>query len=643
MPDMRRKALGESRKTTSRKAARRPESLANSPLPTSKAGSHSSSRLGSRQVSAVNSRAGSRYPSDDEGSSGLSHADLRRLQNMRFADGTAGQSVLASTRSQHNDDDDNDDDSDLGEEGDSSASDSEDSLADIDPEELLKSASIFDQAFRDVMESLQDRKRSNLSGRTKALAKLCRLLRSIYSDDSVSEALPALLTQLLKGIRKSSSSTEDNQERKLAIEGLTLTALSCADASDGAEVFERSFSAVKQLIQDPDATEACKAVALQALAVVVVVGSGLQSTLDELLNFLLGIVESDGESASAYDSAAVVTAAIQAWSFASSFTTNALESLSSSMEEGRNPNNGRDFDLAHDSSDKNDETAAKKGNAEQAEPERVRSSEDKGDTDADVASDYDTDNEGADEEGHFASQSQRSLEAFIDQLESTSVDVQVNAGISIALLYETSRKYEEVLGRPLRLQKSPVELARQMKLLGQGSARSVKSTGRHVRRQLREGFRDVAASLEAGAGPGVKTTNAPTVPKTTGINPDDGDCDYAALSGDLDPNYDTDSHLGTVEAFGRQKAINLGDHSMAIDTWAKSVRVDMLRTILGSGMPVHLTSNPTVRSILEAHRLQRRHHEATKDRKKTFKSGRKARKGKMDEEAWRRERRETMR
>jgi hypothetical protein len=38
---------------------------------------------------------------------------------------------------------------------------------------------------------------------------------------------------------------------------------------------------------------------------------------------------------------------------------------------------------------------------------------------------------------------------------------------------------------------------------------------------------------------------------------------------------------------------------MVIDTWALSARVEMLKTILGGGFPVHFIENPTLMEILD--------------------------------------------
>ncbi|CAK7275056.1 hypothetical protein SEPCBS57363_006483 [Sporothrix epigloea] len=595
MHDMRKKALAESLKTTSRKARRRPESLA---------GSNNSSR-----PSTVNSRAGSRYASGDD-ESGLSSA----VDNLRLAGHSPKRtarikpSVNEPDGADSSDSDDSEDD------------DDDDEMEELSDTELANNALLWQSNFNNVIATLEDRKHANQDERTHALKKYERLLRAIYSSQAIASALPSIMEQLIKSIRKGNSGP--GGEKQLALDSLSLTVLSCASDLDAISTYEQGFPLAKRIVQDPDVEDTDKVVALQTMTILVIVGSGMASTAYELLNYLLKIVESDGDSISAPDSGPVVTAAIQMWTFVSSFL------LPQEPQPGEgNSDDGDEADIEDNDMDaySSDSEDSRRGNGARRRRFAVLDSEDEENS---ASSDFDLDVDDS-EEGYFELQGQRALNAFIDQLDSTDYGVQTSSAVAIALIYEASRKQEEITGRPLELQQDPAAVADLLK--GPETVRSVKSTKRQDRRETKQAFRQVIISLEHGSGPDY---HPQALRSGRAAGHKSGRPVSSRFLGDQDESTQAVEEETFIDETAYRRRLVIGDKAMPITTWAVAVRVDTLRALLGSGMPVHLLLNTKVRNYVQAKRLRRIAVSKVKEKAKTkrAKEKRKSKSGKQRKE-----------
>lgn len=153
------------------------------------------------------------------------------------------------------------------------------------------------------------------------------------------------------------------------------------------------------------------------------------------------------------------------------------------------------------------------------------------------------------------------MDAFVEQLDSASVDIQSMAGECIALIYEASRAYESEHGQPFQLPYDPRRLSGRVDQLAKQSTRSV---ARSNRRSLRETLRGVVTSLERGVGPGYSTAEDP-----------DG------------------------KVYGYRLLINLGNSTAPIETWSLLVRWNMLKAVFKSGVVLHAQTNPTAMECVE--------------------------------------------
>ncbi|KAI1452807.1 interferon-related developmental regulator-domain-containing protein [Annulohypoxylon moriforme] len=172
-------------------------------------------------------------------------------------------------------------------------------------------------------------------------------------------------------------------------------------------------------------------------------------------------------------------------------------------------------------------------------------------------------------------QSTEALEAFMEQLDSTDVDVQVAAGSNIALLLESAREYEEETGETWNMRYDQDALLHRMHALTRESSKSI---SKKDKRQLHSNFNSIVTSLEHGKGPGYSTARRFASNPHTGGNKSDFNGDY--------------------QEYGYRQKLRIQNISIVIDTWSLSARVGMLKSILGGGLANHYLNNPVVRDLL---------------------------------------------
>ncbi|KAL9946794.1 hypothetical protein D7B24_005110 [Verticillium nonalfalfae] len=437
MHDLRLKVLRESGKTVSRKSRSRPESTRGSTM-----NSPSGSPGHSQYNSPAHSRAGSRYASEEE----ESEEDY-------------DDSMTASTLSNG-------------------------SEAVFDESH----GAVWTQILQDRIVELQDRKRSSVKGRETALVSYLHLLKQHYADRQVGSSSHDIVTALMRSVRSGGSTLE----KSLALQALQVTLLTSPSDS----LYDDIYQQIEKACEDDESAEV-KAAAIQAMAVTALYGGGSETAAEELLEFLVGVVESDGESVGAGDNGDVVVAALQSWAFVASQIDDISELVSAAMD------------------------------------------------------------------------------AFVEQLDSTDVDVQTSAGFNIAFIFEAARDHEEETGEVMNLQYDPKRLISRM---AEASKPAAKGTSRKDRRHLRKNFASIVTSLEHGKGPGYSTSGRPA------SNPHTGGSKI--------------EHDGDVQEFGYREKLRVGESIVLIDSWSLMARVDTVRNIVGGGFPTHFNDNPTVADLL---------------------------------------------
>ncbi|KAI0400228.1 interferon-related developmental regulator-domain-containing protein [Xylaria palmicola] len=197
------------------------------------------------------------------------------------------------------------------EEEDLSDSDYEDSLTNSvansdDGDEPIAS---WTDRLGDRIAELLDRKRSSAKGRETCLSAYTHIIRHHYAEEQLEPQLNELIPALFKSIRGGSNT----DETLAAVKALTMTIL-----STGSENFyDHVYPSLKGLCQDSE-EESLKVEAIEAMSIVTMCGGGSMTAAEELLDFLVEIVESDGHSVEAGDNGPVVAAALTAWGFVAS-------------------------------------------------------------------------------------------------------------------------------------------------------------------------------------------------------------------------------------------------------------------------------------------------------------------------------------
>lgn len=158
----------------------------------------------------------------------------------------------------------------------------------------------------DRIEEIIDRKRSSIQGRELAYAIYTHILTVHYAFDEVSRKKSDLLAGFLKSVRNESS----EKETYLAIRAIAITLITCPSDTAYATVFpaiKRSYTTSESIV--------VKVAAIASLGTILMYGGASDEAIEDLLDELLEIIESDGASIDAPDSAPVVIAALEVWGF----------------------------------------------------------------------------------------------------------------------------------------------------------------------------------------------------------------------------------------------------------------------------------------------------------------------------------------
>lgn len=405
---------------------------------------------------------------------------------------------------------------------------SEDELSDSDNIDSLSNSIIHSEdgddtisdwtdKLKDCINEILDRKRSSVKGRESYLAGYVHLTRHHFADTMIENQLHELVPAMLKSIRGG----RNTDEIVAALKALQMTTLTTQSDS----IYDQVFSSLKSVCES-SGEESIKVEAIYTMAIVTIYGGGMEATMEELMDYTLEIVESDGQIVEAPDNGPVVTAASATWGI-----------LASHIED-------------------------------------------------------------------LEQQSEQALEAFMDQLDSSDVEVQVAAGTNVALIFEAVRAYNERMEEehaqkqedlreearrkkedfkpepynPFDLQHNKHQLVQRMTELAGESSKAVSKKGR---RQLHSQFASILTSLELGKGPGY--SKAGRVAR-------ESDRSGARV-------YDAEK---VFEEFGYRESIR-GDKEMSltIDSWSLSIRVQFLKKVLGGGFTTHWSYNPAVEETFD--------------------------------------------
>lgn len=168
-----------------------------------------------------------------------------------------------------------------------------------------------------------NRKRGSLSDRVDQLEAFLHVIRHHYTradlDGVIGQVVPALLRSI-----KSAGNTE---EQLCALRALGTTILTCSP-----HTIDAPLCATLKVVCEEAENEAVKAEALRALAIAGLYAHDDDTSADEILEFLISIVQSDGKAVEAEDSGVVVSVAMNVWAFVAAHHTDLSEHANDAME-----------------------------------------------------------------------------------------------------------------------------------------------------------------------------------------------------------------------------------------------------------------------------------------------------------------------
>ncbi|KAF4632310.1 hypothetical protein G7Y89_g5810 [Cudoniella acicularis] len=156
------------------------------------------------------------------------------------------------------------------------------------------------------MEEIIDRKRSSVQGRETSLAQYSHILMSHYAYDEIQSKISELFPALLKSVKSGSS----EKEICLALRAIAISIIT----NPSETVYDAIFQTLKNTYTDSE-FHSVKATAIHSLSAAAIYGGASDDEIQDIMDEFLEIIESDGSSIEAADSAEVVTAACEAWGF----------------------------------------------------------------------------------------------------------------------------------------------------------------------------------------------------------------------------------------------------------------------------------------------------------------------------------------
>ncbi|KAG9988141.1 IFRD-domain-containing protein, partial [Aureobasidium melanogenum] len=180
------------------------------------------------------------------------------------------------------------------------------SFDELRPEDIDAPEDAWVAQLNERMEHLIERKRSSVQGREESLSVLSHLLMAHYAQRHIRPKLNELVPALVKCAKGGQS---DN-ETALSLKALSL--LIITEPSDS--IYDAVIRPLKGIISSSESSSVMVA-AIHTLGIATFYGGvGLDET-QEIMDFYLEIIESDGHSVEAGDDGNVVAAALQEWGF----------------------------------------------------------------------------------------------------------------------------------------------------------------------------------------------------------------------------------------------------------------------------------------------------------------------------------------
>ncbi|KAF2683111.1 hypothetical protein K458DRAFT_390382 [Lentithecium fluviatile CBS 122367] len=165
-------------------------------------------------------------------------------------------------------------------------------------------ADAWKQELHTRIEQIVDRKRSSTDGRADSLNAYTHIIMARYAKDDIENCMTELLPSILRSIK--SETTE--REAVTALKALAATIVTL----DSDDIYDSVADTLKRTVSNSESTHT-KISAIHAYGTAAFFGGTSEEELEDVMNFFLEIIESDGLSIDAHDEGSVVTAALEEW------------------------------------------------------------------------------------------------------------------------------------------------------------------------------------------------------------------------------------------------------------------------------------------------------------------------------------------
>ncbi|KAF2737462.1 hypothetical protein EJ04DRAFT_488140 [Polyplosphaeria fusca] len=173
------------------------------------------------------------------------------------------------------------------------------------------------------IEQIVDRKRSSTEGRADSLSAYAHILMARYAKDDIEARMSELLPSILRSIRAETN----ERETVAALKALAVTTVTI----DSDDIYDTVADQLKRTISDSSSIQT-KISAIHTLGVAAFFGGTSEEEQEDVMTFLLEIVESDGFSVDAHDEGSVVIAALEEWGFLATDIEDIEEATEAAME-----------------------------------------------------------------------------------------------------------------------------------------------------------------------------------------------------------------------------------------------------------------------------------------------------------------------
>lgn len=168
-----------------------------------------------------------------------------------------------------------------------------------------------------------ERKKMSNMEKEDMLKAYLHLVRHYFAQAEIRNSMDELVLGLMRAVKSASTS-----EKMLALKALAVSILTNPTDS----ILSSHEKDLKDAAEDDSSEEEVKIAAIHTLAVAAMYGDGGVEAAEDMLQYMIEIIESDGQTVGALDVGGVVVAALQSWGFIAAHLDDLTDQSEQAME-----------------------------------------------------------------------------------------------------------------------------------------------------------------------------------------------------------------------------------------------------------------------------------------------------------------------